>query len=173
MQTIRQISLVLALGATISAAGALECDDGVPVTVSGTIDTINLSQTIQVGQIHMVLTDLGGSEVFAGTGGIMGQIRGIKPDGTVLLNHYICFDSSDCLMTRKDRATLMPAANPLCVDGSVGRFEVVEIVSRTKGKGFFKGIEAAIEANGTVSYCPENNGNHFVLTGEACVASLD
>lgn len=173
MQTIRQISLVLALSATVSAAGALECDDGVPVTVSGTIDTINLSETIQVGQIHLVLTDLGGGEVFADTGGILDQISGAQPDGTVLLKHYVCFNNNDCLRTYKDQATLTPAANPLCADNSVGRFDVMEIVSHTRGKGFFKGIEAAIEANGTVSYCPEDNGNHFVLTGEACVASLD
>ena len=136
-------------------------------SVEGTVDTINLSEEVQQGIIWLRLFDEDG-DVFNETGDIVGIVIESSPMGKTYLIHTATFKDKSKFVTYRDEAVLYPLA--LGEDGSPCEFEVSEqITNIVKGKGFFKNVSSvAVEADGDIDTCGDNNKNGFYLTGEIC-----
>ena len=132
-------------------------------TVTGTVDTINVSQSVQVGTIHLILSDDKG-EVFNEKGGIIGRITSQSLDEQyrpiATLDHNIIF-ADGRIETTGDEAILSPLSE--CF------FQVTETISNLWGTRFFKRASGEITAIGTISFCDGENGNHFDLSGTVCL----
>ncbi len=155
-------AMMLFTSMTSMTSYALECDKEERLAeVSGQVITTNLSEYIQVGQIHLKLTDVDdGAVLFEGKGGIMGQ-KIKEQDGITYLNHYACFNAKDCLFTRKDKAVIV--GPPVGCD-----IPVREEIRRISGKGSLENLRARVVAEGTISLCPGQQ-NQLVLQGWACL----
>ena len=132
--------------------------------VTGTIDTINVSQSIQVGTIHLILSDADdGKVVFDEKGGIIGRItsqEGLKST----LDHHIFLADGSRIETTGDKAQITGVnGDPTC------SFTVAEEISNIWGTERFKRATGKITAIGTVSFCDGQNGNHFDLSGTLCL----
>ena len=136
-----------------------------PATVSGSIDTINISQTIQVGTIHLqLISEKNGKVVFEEEGGIIGRVTSINTDAypiTSTLNHHAVFADGSTIATNGDQAEMYPTSE--C------SFNVTEIISNLWGTKVFKRASGEITAMGTVSFCEGANGNTFNLSGRVCL----
>ena len=134
-------------------------------TVTGTVDTINVSQSVQVGTIHLILSDDKG-EVFNEKGGIIGRITSQSTNDygvpiAATLDHDIIF-ANGRIDTSGDKAQLT-LAEDYC------SFYVTETISDLWGTRFFKRASGEITAIGTISTCDGANGNHFDLSGTVCL----
>jgi hypothetical protein len=151
---------------------ALQCAPGqTHVNVSGTVTTLNVSDTRQAGQVCLTLTRTAdGRETFNDCGALLGKIVAADQTGGSTLAHTAVFDLRNAFVTRNDQAQI---TGVLAVDETSGTpcaFSAVETISEIeKGTGLFRDGKIAVTAQGSVSFCPSNNLNTFTLQGEACV----
>ena len=150
---------------SIFAADVIADDDSCksPATVYGSVDTINLTQSIQVGSIHLqLISDNNGKVVFEEDGGIVGRVTSQDSTGGSTLDHHIIFADGSTIETNDDKAQITGVTSPCS-------FEVKEIISDLWGTRAFKKASGMIYAVGTVNFCEGTNGNHFELTGTVCL----
>jgi hypothetical protein len=157
---------IMSIFATDVMADDVVCNH--PLTlhnVVGSIDTINVGQSVQVGTIHLqLISEKKGKVVFEEDGGIIGRVTsintGVYPIESTL-NHHIVFADGSTIETNGDQAEMYPT--------STCSFSVTETISNLWGTKQFKRASGVITANGTVSFCEGANGNHFDLEGTVCL----
>lgn len=148
--------------ATNVAAGGDECKS--LTSVYGTVDTVNVSETIQVGTIHLKLINEKGDVKYEEDGAIVGRVTSSDPEtGASTLDHHIFFTDGSTIETTDDQAQLIPPFTSPC------SFNVVETINNFWGTKEFKRASGNIYANGTISFCEGSNGNHFDLSGTVCL----
>lgn len=141
---------------------ALDCGNNQShVSVSGNVTTLNVSETKQVGQICMKLTDEKGREVLDDCGALVGKVVSVDEAGITTLTHTAVFDLQNLFRTEGD--TAQPTGYPQeCM------LPVAEHMSKLTGIGIFNGATIDAWATGSISLCP-GQPNTFNLSGEACV----
>jgi hypothetical protein len=138
---------------------------------SGSVTTENITSTLQMGNISLTLSD-SGSPVFSETGSLVGNITGADSFGATLLSHKARFPQGDSFVTSGDKAELaFPYVLDTLEDGTPCSFWIHETISNiAKGTRFFKNVTSGeIFADGYISNCPNENENHFELSGQLCV----
>jgi hypothetical protein len=136
------------------------------------IETTNVTDTTQVGEITMQIP---GADFYE-TGTVVGNVTGAGADENgpfLLLSHAVKFSKGNHFVTDGDKAYAIPQP-----DGC--SYLVNETISKIiGGTKFFKDVTSVNIITtgpddyfglpvGTVSYCPENNMNKFSLYGEVC-----
>ena len=143
-------------------------------TAGGSVTTENVSSNLQVGNIHLTLSDHNDTE-FDKTGSLVGTITGADGAGTTILSHTARFSNGhgNMFVTNGDKATLAyPYVRKTLEDGVTpcSFFIHESITNIAQGTGFFKHITGTeIFADGYISNCPNDNENHFELSGTLCV----
>ena len=147
------------------------------VTVTGTVNTQNVTADMQVGTIHMQLTSVKkGKLLFDQPGAVVGQItaQGIDPETGLpfaYLDHDITFADGVEIETNGDLATIYG-------DPTTGSpVPVVEIIKNFQGTKTFKKATGTIVATGYLNNTVEYNSNtgeyssynSFVLSGSLCI----
>jgi hypothetical protein len=162
-------SMAILTMTAINAMGA-NCPDGYTETsVSGSVSTINISETQQFGSIDMKLTKATGKKekvLFDESGDLLGTITDRSDDGLVTtLSHTITFDDGSTIETMGDKSTLgSPTSPDWC------SFLVEEIISNFWGTQTFKRATGEIRADGSISFPPYcENQNTFELSGTVCL----
>ncbi|MDO9007180.1 MAG: hypothetical protein Q7U80_03065 [Thiobacillus sp.] len=156
----------------LQSMAALQCATGLThVNVNGSVTTLNVSETKQVGQICVsMIRTADGREVFDDCGAVVGKILSIdEPNQSSVLSHTALFSLRNLFVTHNDQAQI---TGVLAADdtGAPCAFSVVETISEIeKGTGVFRGGQIAVTATGSISFCPGKNLNTFALQGEACV----
>lgn len=153
--------------------------------VGGTVETENVSDTVQVGTIYVELTNKMTGEVeFAEEGLLIGTITDSDMI-TTTLSHHAQFSSGNKFTTVGDKAVIThPFVRRVLEDesgspilGEDGQpipcsFFIAETLTDiTKGSKFFaksKKVLQSVHADGYVSRCPDENSNFFELSGEFC-----
>ena len=160
----KNILTVLIITMTIFTTDVFASDEcKLETTVTGTVDTINVSQSIQVGTIHLQLSNANGEVVFEEDGGVIGRITSQDMStGISTLDHNIIFTDGSRIETDGDVAQIL-SVPPTC------SFEVMETISNFWGTKEFKKASGEITAIGTISFCEGANGNHFDLSGTVCL----
>lgn len=150
-----------------SGASAAECY-AVRNTDSSKVQTTNVSPTTQVGTIRLDLVNSAGERVFKETGDLVGTITGGGIAFT-LLSHTANFSGSS-FVTVADRA-IITGVRTVDDQGIPCSFFIDETISNiATGTGFFSNVQSVnIKADGYISFCPAENENQFVLSGEVCV----
>lgn len=166
------VTLVSLILFPLQSMAAMQCAAGLThVNVNGSVTTLNVTATKQVGQICMTMIQTAnGLEVFNDCGALVGKVVSADVQtGSSTLTHTGVFDFRNLLVTRNDRAQITGVLN---VDetGAPCAFSVVESISEIeKGAGIFRGGQINVTATGTISFCPSQNLNTFTLQGEACI----
>ena len=156
----------------LQSMAALQCGTGLTlVNVNGSVTTLNVSDTKQVGQICVAMIRAAdGREIYNDCGALVGKVVSVDAQaGSSTLAHTAVFDLRDMFVTRNDRAQITEVQ---AVDdaGAPCAFGVVESITEiAKGAGIFRGGQINVMATGSVSFCPGKNLNTFTLQGEACV----
>lgn len=154
----------------LQSLAALQCGPGqTHVNVSGSVTTLNVTETKQAGQICLTMTRTSdGRETFNDCGALVGKIVAADQTGGSTLAHTAVFDLKNTFQTRNDQAQI---TGPLAFDDAGAcAFSVVETISEIgQGTGIFRDGKIGVTAIGNVSFCPGNNLNTFTLQGEACV----
>ena len=139
----------------------------------GTVSTENVTSTLQLGSISLSLSDDGDATVFSETGSLAGNITGTDGFGTTLLSHRAKFPQGNMFVTKADKAVLvLPVVRKTLEDGMTPcSFWIHETISNISvGTRFFSNVTSVeIKADGYISNCPDENENHFDLSGEVCV----
>ena len=156
----------------LQSMAEMKCGPGLThVNVNGSVTTLNVSDTKQVGQICLTMVrTANGREVFNDCGALVGKIVSADVQaGSRTLTHTAVFDLRDMFRTRNDQAQIkgildvdenyMPCA--FIVEETISEFD--------KGVGIFLGATIHVTAEGSISFCPGKNLNTFTLKGEACV----
>ncbi len=153
--------VIMSIITTDVIAGGKDCNS--LTTVYGTVDTINVSETIQVGTIHLQLMAENGTVKFEENGAIVGRVTSSDPEtGESTLDHHIFFADGSRIETEGDQAQIT-SFNSEC------SFNVSETISNFWGTKKFKRASGEIYAIGVVSFCDGENGNHFELSGTVCL----
>ena len=137
----------------------------------GTVSTENVTSTLQLGSINLTLS-LDGSTVFSETGSLAGNITGTDGVGTTLLSHRAKFPQGNMFVTKADTANLAyPYVRKILADATPCSFWINETISDISlGARFFRKVTSLnVVAEGYISNCPDENENHFELSGEICV----
>lgn len=156
----------------LQSLAAMQCGTGLThVNVNGSVTTLNVSASKQVGQICLTMIQTAnGREVFNDCGALVGKVVSADAQtGSSTLVHTAVFDLRDMFVTRNDQAQITEVQ---AVDdtGAPCAFSVVETISDIdKGAGMFRGGQMSVTATGNVSFCSGSNLNTFTLQGEACV----
>lgn len=168
------------------ASAAIAGNDPICYHVGGTVEMENVSDVVQVGAIHLVLTNnLTGVTEFDETGDLVGSVTGQDmATGTTFLSHSAQFSAGNKFTTTGDAAVLN--FNNEETPGNPIRYSVLDengtpipcsfwiyekLTNLKKASRFFakaRKLDQNIEATGFVSNCPGENLNYFVLTGEFC-----
>ena len=162
-------------------AGAEDCVNAgsTPYTAGGTVTTENVSPTLQMGNIHLTLSEPNGT-AFDKTGSLVGNITGAESTYVTLLSHTASFSQGkgNVFVTSGDQAQVMgvrlfdDSGNLLLdTDGDPCSFLIRESITKiVQGTGFFNNVtEVEIVADGYVSNCPSENKNYFDISGHLCV----
>jgi hypothetical protein len=153
------------------AGAQQQCPTGTtPVSVTGSVTTLNVSETKQVGQICLTLTTAGGREVFDDCGALIGKVTSVDTNtGTSTLNHAAMFDEMESLRTVQDVAQttglLETDANGIPCAMSIHE----HMTNLHWGTGIFARATLDVFADGIMSFCPDKNLNTYQLTGQGCV----
>jgi hypothetical protein len=100
--------------------------------------------------------------VFEKDGGIVGRVTSQDTTtGVSTLDHHIVFANGE-IETNGDKAQIIYPTSDCS-------FKVSETISNFWGTNFFKRASGVIHADGDVSFCEGENGNHFDLTGTVCL----
>lgn len=154
----------------VSGYAALSCEHGSKANLSGRVTTVNISPTRQAGQVCLTLTNAYGKEIYDKCGAILGNVVSSDPQaGTSVLNHTVVMGKNEAFTTQNDAAQItgVVAVND---SGAPCAFSVVEKISKVNWSSSLVATGAVdINGRGTVSSCPNNNMNNFVLSGEVCV----
>lgn len=142
-------------------------------TAGGTVNTVNVSQTQQVGEIRLILSDHNDTE-FDKTGSLVGNITDADGFGTTILSHTASFSKGhgNIFVTSGDTAVLAyPYVRNTLEDGTPCSFYIHESITNiVQGSGFFNHLtEAEVYADGYISNCPGENMNSFDISGTLCV----
>lgn len=156
----------------LPSLAAMQCAAGLThVSVNGSVTTLNVSETKQVGQIcvNMIRT-ANGREVFADCGALVGQVLAVDElNMSSVLTHTALFNVRNVFVTRNDQAQIT-GVQAVDEAGAPCAFDVVETISEIeKGTGVFRDGQIAVTATGSISFCPGKNLNTFALQGEACI----
>jgi hypothetical protein len=164
---IRILPVSLALLAITSGqaiAGACP-NESQETTVSGTVTTSNISETIQVGAISLQLTSVHKQKVvFEESGALIGRITDQSFDEygrpVSRLNHTIVFESGDSIETSGDQAV---------ISGVLTECDLVvdEVISDFWGTKAFRKASGTINASGSINIC--GGQNRFELSGTICL----
>lgn len=164
----------LLLSAPLIAASSLAVAETC-YNVSGQVDTTNITQTLQIGNVYIELQQ-GGNLAFDAEGSITGIITGSDGFLTTYLTHAVKFPQGESFVTENDQATLVFDAygSPIRKyddQGNPCSYNMRQTISKiSKGNKFFKNTtHVDVIADGWVSYCPDENTNHFELSGTLCV----
>ena len=150
---------IMSIFATNVFASDDKCKLEVDVMEGSTINTINVSESVQVGTIHLKL-----SNGFEEDGGVIGRITSQNEyTGASTLDHNVFFTDGSRIETTGDQAQITDD------DGSGCSFTVVETINDFWGPKTFKRASGTITAEGTISFCEGANGNSFKLTGTVCL----
>jgi hypothetical protein len=157
-------AVLLPLSAT--ADDTLACKRGYThVTITeGSVVTVNVSETKQVGQICLTMQNDAGRVVFDDCGALIGKVTETDGAGNpTKLSHTAVFELLESFKTEND---MVLHAAPL----SECSVQVSESLTQLKwGTGVFWGGQLAAQADGVVSFCPGQNKNVFDITGQACL----
>lgn len=135
--------------------------------VTGSVNTVNLSQSTQGGDIHLTLSKQNAQGknkvVFDEQGVLVGRITNATMGGPIFLSHVALFGPAGSFMTEDDEAILLPTSD--C------SFDATETISNiVGGTGFFRNVTSVeVVAEGYISFCPNANENFFELSGSLCV----
>ena len=146
------------------------------VTVTGSVNTQNVTADMQVGTIDMQLTSVKkGKLLFDQLGAVVGQItnQGFDPEiglPFAYLDHDITFADKVEIETNGDLATIYG-------DPTTGPANVVEVINNFQGTKTFKNATGTIIATGQLNSSVEQNSNtgefssynYFVLSGSLCI----
>lgn len=142
---------------------------------SGSVTTENITSTLQIGNISLTLSD-SGSPVFSETGSLVGNITGADGMFTTLLSHKARFPQGDSFVTNDDTAVAdhekgYSSVRNVDDNGAPCSFWIHETISDIeKGTRLFKNVTSVhVVAEGYISNCPNENVNHFDLSGQLCV----
>ncbi|MDP2031481.1 MAG: hypothetical protein Q8K12_17745 [Thiobacillus sp.] len=156
----------------LQSIAALQCGSGqTHVSVNGSVTTLNVSDTKQVGQICVAMIRAAdGREIFNDCGALVGKVMSVdEPTQSSTLAHTAVFNLHDMFVTRNDHAQIT-AVQAVDDTGAPCAFGVVESITEIdKGLGIFRGGQIDVTATGSISFCPGKNLNTFTLQGEACV----
>ncbi len=170
--TIFPSTLLCALLIPLSThADPLVCGSGYThaTITDGTVVTVNVSETKQVGQLCLTMEDDNHRVVFDDCGAVIGKITESNAYGIpTKLSHTAIFELLESFKTVNDA---LVSAEPVAWDGAQAcAFSVVERFTELQwGTGVFYRGALNAEAEGTFSFCPGQNKNTFVLTGEGCM----
>jgi len=141
----------------------------------GSVTTENITSTLQIGNISLTLSD-SGSPVFSETGSLVGNITGADDFFTTFLSHKARFPQGDSFVTNDDTAVpdFQYGGNPVRrwdASGNACSYWILETISDiAKGTRLFKNVTSVkVVAEGYISNCPDENENHFALSGQLCV----
>lgn len=149
---------IMSIFATNVFASDDKCKLEVDVMEGSTINTINVSESVQVGTIHLKL-----SNGFEEDGGVIGRITSQNETGGSTLDHNVFFTDGSRIETTGDQAQITGG------DGSGCSFTVEETINDFWGTKTFKRASGTIEAKGTINFCEGTNGNYFTLSGTLCL----
>ena len=156
----------------LQTMAALQCGPGLMhVNVTGSVTTLNVSATKQVGQVCInMIRSANGHEVFNDCGALVGKVVESDPStGASTLTHTAVFDLRDIFVTRNDKAQIYYPTNS-DETGNPCAFYVEEFISEIEsGTGIFRDGQISVRARGNVNFCPDQGVNTFTLEGEACV----
>lgn len=165
----RLAMLVLtALSVTAAHAdGDSRCDRQGEVT--GTLVTVNASQTLQYGVTDIAITKRG-RLFYSGRGVVIGQVTGTQDNGLPILEHSIYLSDGTRVRTHGDRVEQMIPTGKL-ENGAPCEFQALERITRADANRRLRDLDEKghnIEASGIVSFCSDNNRNRFTLSGTVC-----
>ncbi len=165
-QTRLLTSFAITAFSSVALAEPLTCKFGythVSIT-EGSATMINVSETKQVGQLCMTMQDDAGKVVFDDCGALIGTVTEQDDMGNpVKLSHTAVFELFESFKTVDDKVLSGEPINECS-------FQVSESFSKLKwGTGVFLGGKLNARADGVVSFCPGQNKNTFVITGDACL----
>lgn len=159
-------SIIIAAASQATLAADLSCRSGYThVTITdGTVATVNVSETKQVGQICLAMVNDAGRVVFDDCGALIGTVTEKDALGNpAKLSHTAVFELLESFKTDGDQVLY---GVPL----SECSFQIGESMAKLKwGTGVFLGGQLKARADGVVSFCPGQNKNTFAITGEACL----
>lgn len=177
--TLSALTILLVQSSAALAGKGLTCYD-----VEGTVETTNVSDTVQIGTIHLVLRNQSTGDIeFNEEGSLVGNITGTDGIPTTILTHTAKFSPGNRFTTRGDVAIVTGVEKfvsekngDLILDGNgypiPCSFSIREtITDLRKGSEFFakaKRVEQNIIAEGYVSKCPDESQNWFELSGKFC-----
>ena len=163
---------VIALLASLTAIGhSGSAFAEVCYEASGTVTTENITSTLQMGSIDLILSE-DGSTIFDEHGSLVGNITGADGFGTTILSHKARFPQGDSFVTSGDKAMpVYPYVGDVDEEGIPCSFWIHETIEKTaKGTRLFKNVTyVSISADGYVSNCPTENENFFELSGTLCL----
>jgi len=128
--------------------------------VTGSVETSNISQQVQIGEISLTIKNASDDIVFEKSGDLTGVVIGGTTGTTTILSHIASFNKKDRFITSGDVAYITGIINPCS-------FYVTEHMSNIAvGLGFFKGVtDVDVYATGSISYCSPSDTNQFGLSG--------
>ena len=182
----RRNSIFLAVAFLITSAPtpATQCKDY--GEMSGTVNTINVTEQLQYGIIDITITKAG-REFYSNKGVIIGQVTTDPPlvfqneQGQLVqqssIDHMIFFADGVKMETEGDVGTIIlfdPLnPTPLNVDenGKPCAFLASELITKAWGNKKLKKLsndQHDVIAEGSVSFCSFDNHNEFELSGTVC-----
>lgn len=173
MHTRLSLPVLAALLCLPAVGQAQQCAAGfTPTTVTGRVSTMNVSPTKQVGQICLTMVAADGREVFDDCGALLGKVTAQDlTTGASTLNHTAVFELIESFKTNQDVAQITGVLET-APDGTPCAFSVTEHMTKLRwGTGIFYGATIDVVAEGSISFCPQNNLNTFQLNGHGCVRS--
>jgi hypothetical protein len=153
------------------ANAAQQCAWGTtPVSVTGRVTTVNISETKQVGQICATMTTADGREVFDDCGALVGKIVSVDPNtGTTMVIDTAVFELMEAFRTGQHAPQVLGVVET-DADGNPCAMSVREHITNLQwGTGIFANATLDVFADGIVSFCPGKNLNTYQLSGQACV----
>jgi len=154
-----------------SVAEPLSCRAGYThaTITAGSAATVNLSAIRQVGHICLKMENDAGKVVFDDCGALIGTVTATDAVGNpTRLSHTAVFELLESFKTVDDTPFFGVPVDP--TDPAPCAFNVGERFTKLKwGTGVFSGGALNVEALGVVSFCPSQNKNTFVLSGDACL----
>lgn len=141
--------------------------------VSGQIHTVNLSDKIQSGTITLMIK-VGHRPYYINKGRIIGRTVNQGLDSNTgqpyaIMDHDMFFGWQTILATSNDQALLTPTRFQ---NGVPCAFNVAEKMTAAIGTNRLRSLSNnmhGVIANGSISFCSDNNRNTFNLSGTVCL----